>query len=337
MKFILYSDVHAHNFKTHSRVDHSRLDYCIDAIKAVYQKANDEGINVVVFGGDLFDNQRLLPTEVVNRLVDLFINLSEDFPEIVCYAISGNHDYATKNLLHSPAITALTHIERIIPDNFVIIDNQVRILENEKVVLVGIPYYELPEHYNTVLSEISNKVDTLENKNVPKILIIHQTPTGLANPNIPTDTDVNDELYDSFDMVFCGHIHQKQDITPKFSLIGSPLHRDLGDEGDEKGFWIVDTETMTKKFVSTKGNFPEFIRVELSLGQGVPKDDFNYIVPIWKHAVDGTVESVNTENFSSALSPTKLLENYWNEVDGVNKGLLEAGLQCINITIKDNE
>jgi DNA repair exonuclease SbcCD nuclease subunit len=155
--------------------------------------------------------------------------------------------------------------------------------------------------------------------------MIHQTPTGLGNPNIPTDTDVNDPLYDVFDFVWCGHIHWKLPITDKFYLGGSPLHRDLGDEGQDKGFWVQDLTNPTNvNFYSLKGRYPEYKRVKAEeIPEGMQDEYVILDPPVEVTEVDG---DLTAEEFGTDLKAETILTNFYNTVHGKDDELLTTGL-----------
>lgn len=344
MKFIIFSDIHIHDYKTHSTRDRSRLEVGIALLKTIWKYADDHGISRILFVGDLYDMQKLLPTAVVNRMIETFLELAATYPKIKCWAISGNHDHSSKNLLHKSAITALTHIADVVPNNFVLMDDVTELINGghneDPVILSGVPYYEYPEHFQQRLSVANFQSDIIganygEFKPF-RILLVHQTPTGLENKNIPFDTDVHDPLYDIFDEVFCGHIHARQEITPKFTIVGSPMHRDMDDAGVEKGFYVLDTFTREKEWVSLKGNYPEFIVVRVKLGEDIPIDPHNFIVPVIVDGIRLPKEGeADPQDFQTDLSPATLVANYCATIAPDDQQLLTIGLECL--TLKQEE
>lgn len=326
----LFSDVQIHNYKQFAK-GNDRLFHTLDVLDRVWEYAYQVESNFILFSGDWFDSQGSLPTIVVNETIAKLQELREKYPKIICIAITGNHDQASKNLLHSPAVSALRHLERVLPKNFMCIDNSVVEIPNSDIVVFGIPYYEYPEHFRKMLEKQSKEASHSDFKGKKKLLMIHQTPTGLGNPNIPFDTDVNDPLYDVFDAVYDGHIHKRQQITPKFLVVGSPLHRTLEDEGQEKGFIGIHTDDITKwDLVSTRGLYPEFQQLKVRHDDQIPKDTGNYIIPQYEVSKEQAEEGDATvEEFGSDLTAVELMTNYWKEVDGKDEELLKIGLTFI--------
>lgn len=330
-KLVFFSDLQVHNYKQFAQ-GNSRLYDCLDVLDKVWEKAAEIGARFILNGGDTYDSQGSLPTVVVNATIAKFQELALKYPDIICISITGNHDQASKSLWGKPAISAISHIEKVIPKNFIKLDDTSVELPGTNLAVFGIPYYEYPEHFRLALEATvadANHPDFLGKK---KLLMMHQTPSGLGNANIPVDIDVNDPLFDVFDMVIDGHIHKRQQITPKFLVIGSPIHRTLEDEGQEKGFITLNIEEPTQwELVSTRGFYPEFKQMKVRDSSEIPKDSKDYIIPNYEmtraEQVDG---DASVEEFGSNLAALDLVTNYWTEVDGKDGELLKTGLKYIN-------
>lgn len=329
---VVFSDWHIHNYK---RFDNngSRLDNCISVLFDIAEFCVKNNIKTIFFSGDLYDQQKALPKEVVNKTVKAFEKFSKEYPDLNIYAISGNHDHSTKNLIGSEAITGLDHISEICP-NFHVIDNHNRKL-GDGIVVQGIPYYEYKEHYREKLaraSEIAKQSDTYKH-----YLLIHQTPEGLGNDMIPTDTSPKDELYEPFEHIFCGHIHIHKRITEKFTLVGNPIHRDKSDAGHAKGFLVMNLLAPENGLVFKElTGYPKFITA--FEGDEVEDEDFNYVIR--EHRPEELViqENANVEDFNTNLGAQDLLKNYWQEVDGKNEDLLSVGMEFLpNYTLPADE
>jgi DNA repair exonuclease SbcCD nuclease subunit len=231
----------------------------------MFEAADALGIQLILFAGDLYDQQKSLPTEVVNQTISTFRELFSKYPNIHFVAISGNHDHNSKNTSNLKAETGLTHLATIF-DNFLLIDNDY-IDTGENIRIHGIPYYSHKAHYDLALEGCRMNLNTKTN-----LLLIHQTPRH-SNPMIPSDVDPTQ--YGDFDFVFCGHIHKRERVAENFVVVGSPLHRDLGDEGETKGFLIFDTHENDYEFIYL--DYPRFERVKLN---DTPTSVDNYIIPL---------------------------------------------------------
>jgi len=326
LRIPVFGDIHLNQYRQFDNSG-SRFEDCLRVLEYIFEFADLAGSPYVFCTGDIYDNHSTIRTEVVNGVVSCFDRMFKKYPKTVMLAITGNHDQASKSLIDKPASSALEHLETVFEGRFICIDNSCFELEECGITVFGIPYYEYSEHYKKVLEKISKSATKINGK---KVLLIHQTPSGLGNPNIPVDTDVNDELYKPFDVVFCGHIHARQEITPKFWVVGSPLHRSLEDEGQKKGFLIFPTDDVNAiSFVSTRGLYPEFKRVRLKEGEEVPEDERYFIVPEYESKeVEGSVDA-SIDEFGSNLKSSDLLRNFWKTVDGKDEDLLEVGLSLL--------
>lgn len=322
MKFTAITDIHLHNYKKFDK-NGSRLNNCLNVIIDVFEYNHNNDIDITLFPGDLFDSEKLLPTVVVNKTIRLFRDMFKKYPEQKWICISGNHDYATKNLPDSPAETALKHLSIIFEDRFYLIDNQHYIFSDsylEGLPVYGIPYYEYKEHFIDSLITMNKNIGS----NRPRILMIHQTPEH-SNPNIPFDISPRDPLFDDFDLILCGHIHKRERLSNKFWLVGSPLHKSLEDEGQEKGFMVFDTDDIENPEFIYLNHYPHFRRS--SDPDDLDGDSGDYIIPIVE--IEETESDIDESKFSTSLKHSTLVENYYNEVDGEDNEKLKLGLKFL--------
>lgn len=327
---VLFSDWHVHKFKAFAEND-ERLQWSLKVLKDLGDFCKSNGITKILFGGDLYHTQGVLLTEVINSVVEDFTIFFELNPEITFYAISGNHDHASKNLYHKPAITALSHLARIFPNNFILFDNA-SVQVNDGVIFHGIPYYSHKEDFDKKLQELHDYiVENYKDAGYDHHLMIHQTPRMIQNSMIPYDTDPEDAKYKIFQRVWCGHIHVNMDLAENFTLIGNPNHNDLADAGKQKGFLLTNLNNPAKgyKFIHLQG-YPEFIKAKDGdiLEEGLEEN--NYIVRTPDMTMIKTTEQANIEDFNTSLESSKIMENFWVEVtQGADKELLKVGLSFL--------
>ena len=124
----------------------------------------------------------------------------------------------------------------------------------EGVNLVVLPYMH-GKTVEEVKAALGAVVATLR-EGTRNYLFMHYGVSGVAlgpkNLVLPSDHLPADALFlDSFEAVFCGHIHKQQIVTltsPKgrkvqVYLPGSPAYCDFGERNDNKGYIILDTKT----------------------------------------------------------------------------------------------
>lgn len=326
-KIAIFGDIQIHNYKMHG-TGTSRLDNCIACLEDIYARCDAMGITTILFVGDMHDTFGVITVQTLLSTMASFKRLAGLYPNIRMYAISGNHDMATKNLIDSPCVSVLSYIAMTIPSNFSIVDRTYYHVAGEKdsstVAVIGIPYFEYKEHYQNCLQqavELAKKLKDGFSHTV--ILLTHQTPKGTDNDMIPADTNPADPEYKAFDFVFNGHIHKHQQITTNYWNVGSPLHRDAGDIGQEKGFLVLDLDTKKVSRVILTG-YPEFKRISAT---DTPDPNHFNVVELVEDVAQ--IASHDVERFDTSLSNESIMENYWQEVDGKDKELLEVGLSFL--------
>jgi len=312
MLVAVYSDLHIHNYSRYD-VEGSRLDNCLLVLDLLYADCKARGIDLILFSGDMFDQAKGLPKIVINRTVSKFLQLRAEYPEIITYAISGNHDQETKNLIDKPAITALRFLSTIFPGWFNVIDNETVFLDHFSIS--GIPYYPIHEHY---IDELTSRVSDIKDmKYQTNILLNHQTPQGIKNKFVPADIDVINHV--GFNHVFCGHIHQHEVLSDNFTVVGSPLHRDFGDEGEDNGFLIYDIRTNAMERVLLP--LPKFERVDTLDTSSANYQKENIVIP--------EITDEDQKGLDLNLNHHEAVQEYFNKVDGSNMDLLAIGLSLI--------
>lgn len=239
-KAIIFSDLHINDFRSFNE-NGERLTNTLGVLYDMFEAADDLNIDTILFVGDLFDQQKALLVEVINKTTEVFKALFKAYPEIKFVCISGNHDHANKNLPEESAICSISYLEKVF-DNFIVIDNDGYNVGDFKVW--GVPYYQHKEHFIKKLSEVPEYAD---------LVLIHQNSPN-SNPMIKQDFDL--EAVSKFRMVFCGHIHKYEMISDNLTIVGSPLHKDLSDEGQDKGYLIYDFKKNSYKRILL--DYPKF-------------------------------------------------------------------------------
>jgi DNA repair exonuclease SbcCD nuclease subunit len=239
-KVIVFSDLHINDFRSFNE-NGERLTNTLGVLYDMFEAADNLGIDTILFVGDLFDQQKSLLVDVVNKTTKVFKDLFTAYPEIRFICISGNHDHANKNLPDQKSICSITYLEEIF-SGFIIIDNDG--IKVGDYTVWGIPYYQHKEHFIEKLNKVPEKAD---------LVLIHQNSPN-SNPMIKQDFAVED--VERFKKVFCGHIHKYEKISDNLTIVGSPLHKDLSDEGQDKGYLIYDFKKNSYKRVLL--DYPKF-------------------------------------------------------------------------------
>jgi len=304
---IVTSDIHIHSYKAYNEGGR-RLKHGIAYLDYIFRLADVNGIKYILLPGDLFNNMIIIATSVVREVTKCLKSNFDKFPNILIIAVSGNHDQNTQSLFDSPGESALEYLTVIFP-NFILLDKapHTYFTKNNNTI-VGINYYEHSEHFRKVLEEVG------KNRMPGKIhLLTHQT-IGSGLP-IEDTIDPTDPLFDPFDFIYNAHIHSCEQVTDRFINIGSPMHRDAGDIGKKKGFWIVDLDdpVETISFVDITTKFPQFIYK--TVGEELEEWEKDQYI-IWQpdNVTDNVTDKESTSKYRTDLSPQVIMQNYCDEV-----------------------
>ena len=330
-KFLVFSELHIHNYKQFNKGT-NRLLNTLSVLQDVFQKADAEGVRTILFTGDLFDKFGVLSNFVVNRTLATFQKLFNQYPNIIFVALSGNHDFSTKNLIDRPAESSLQYLATAFPIRFFIIDDGVFQCVGQDIQIHGVEYFDYPEHFREALEESIENVKKYkkESPDSTHILMMHQTVWD--NPIIPNDIEADDPLFENFDLVLNGHIHDRGIMAKLFYNIGSPLHRDAGDLGKSKGGVIIEVESPTKIHTTPfniSENYPVFINKEY--GEELTEWEKEQYV-IWTHPqIENKEERIASQKFQSNLAPAELITNFCAELKFKDKELaLTKGLKYVS-------
>jgi len=322
-KAIVVSDIHVHNYKQFN-AQGQRIAQSIKLINYIFRFADKNEINLIMFCGDLFDKFEIISVLVINAVTACFRENFEKYPGIEWLAISGNHDYATKNTIESPGASGQYFLSDIFRNNYYLLDGGM-MDDGEHYTIVTIPYFSNMDDFRKCM-KINYPPFTRENL----YLMMHQT-VWPENPMVPNDIEPDDSIFDPFTQIFNGHIHHPASITEKFINVGSPIHRDAGDVGIRKGFWVVDLadSNVIPAFWDLTDKYPQYIRKPY----GTPVNEWEaqqYIV--WYHPEDmkkAVKQDFDSAKFASDLTPKELVTNYCKEVIPNDNDKLKAGLKLI--------
>lgn len=307
MKGALLTDTHFFNWKTFQGSEESiakngiskrLLEQKTTVLQAV-RIANERKVDFFAHAGDWIHSVGYSQNEALNVAKSIVEEMKAPL-----LSADGNHD---------------TPI-RINPKSANLITNIIRTFS-----------YEPLESYKGI--KIVNYYDAVDYDAIKgyKAVILHKTPLGALTGNYTFDEGVDwKTLAKNNDLVFFGHIHQRQQLGENCYVIGSPYHLNFGDVGD-RGFYIVDFDTKEVEFI--KLDYPEFITVAHP-AQVVPNDGNYYRVLHSKEKVEGEnvvsvvipeffEERIKTSDFNSIL-------NEWLKLNGKDTTYLEMIKEIIS-------
>jgi DNA repair exonuclease SbcCD ATPase subunit/DNA repair exonuclease SbcCD nuclease subunit len=236
LKYIIFSDIHLHTYS--GEVDkESRLSKRLLIQKNILQQIIDLAIQedaIILFGGDLVHAVGNVPVEVINIIHWFFEEIKKC--GLKFYAVEGNHDQIIrKNCPTSHSILSPFQNREQRDKDLVWLKPTIRFIDYDQI-------------------------DDVENIKGFDIVVVHAQP-DLVNKHKHHMEGVNwKKVAKNNRYVFFGHDHTTRKLGAMAYVIGAPLQLTMNDVGEERGCWIVDSETWDVQF--HKLDYPELKRLE---------------------------------------------------------------------------
>jgi len=270
VKYLIFSDLHAHNYREFSEIDptgvNSRLLDCVEVLGEIQKYANSQGIEKVIFCGDLFHLKNNIDSRVIKIILDEFHSL---FSNKRLYLLPGNHDYrmwgsdpTLLELLYDYMVEEGGSRVQIITESTVIEDDGVKL------------YFE---PYTRQVKGLNERIASKAEKDM--IFIGHQDVVGAYYGGYQVTSGLDPKLLaEKFLWAFVGHNHTPSKFSERVISVGAPLQHNFSDIGSERGWWVLDTDAEELTFVENTFS-PKFW--EVKVGEtipGNPERDFYRVV-----------------------------------------------------------
>ncbi len=245
MKYLVFSDLHAHNFSDCSTLVregvNSRLQDCLDTVSFVRETAMQNQVDAILFGGDLFHVGKKIDTPVFNETHAAIRALSEVAP---VHLLVGNHDQVNnRGTIH--ALQTFSHKE----DPHPLYVHTVHCAFTTYALSRDDPqeqqtFYFCP--YRRRRADILPGLQACEeyaHQHSGMVALIHQALSGIpVGPGVFPDEEVSmDDLPKSTALNLLGHYHKHLIIDARTMSIGSPLQHHWQDEGVTKYIWLMES------------------------------------------------------------------------------------------------
>lgn len=252
MRIAAFSDVHAHIYKefdSQSGVTGSqRLDNIVSSLAYIRQWCSDNGVKYVLFAGDMFHVRGKVDTLVFNAVYDEIERFN--YAGIKIIMIAGNHDQYDNSDVPENSIHAFKKLKGVYVYDTVgthPIYGQIPNPEDPTEDLIYTEALVVCAPYSKNVQMVKDYITSVEKKDIPQILLFHLGISGafVGSGSYPmADAFTVDDLRpDLFKYIIGGHFHRRQFLGGhKHALYcGAPLQHSFGDEGEDKGFYVVDT------------------------------------------------------------------------------------------------
>jgi DNA repair exonuclease SbcCD nuclease subunit len=248
MKLLFFSDLHAHNWSQfHTRLENglnSRLNDCVDILRQAVRVVQDNGVDHVLFLGDLFECRTAIDVDV---FFETFRAMRELSSVVTVWLLKGNHDCHNK-MGDVYSIEAFRDLPNVI------------VLDEPKDHIPGIPDVRIAAY--PYMADVEQLKQHMANMPATDLVLLHQSiregTIGPYNTTIAAELSLKDLPLDRCRYVFAGDYHKRQFFGPdgRVHYIGSPLQLKADEVGEEKGFTLLDTNDWSIVTVPTV--FPKF-------------------------------------------------------------------------------
>lgn len=326
MKIAVITDTHFGARKGNDMILDSQLKFFRNQFIPELRAA---GITTILHLGDFFDNRVHINSKILNTAVRL---LSEEMAEFQIYIMVGNHDSYFESTIDVNSIEPLSLISNVH------IVKSITEIEFDKRKFVMVPW---------IVNEEEAKVDI--QKSDADVCVGHfelKSFDMFKNKICENGFDYQFFL-NKFKLTLSGHFHTRSERElngNKIHYIGNAYHLTRNDIGDERGYGILDTNSLeltlidnreSMKFVALK--YPQKVTKELVFGNTVDVyADYNSV------SEEEMLKYISEiESFSPAQPVTKKLLNtmtYSTTADiqiGSVSDFMNEYIQALEIENKD--
>lgn len=223
-----------------------------------YLKEN--GIKDIIHLGDFYDNRNSINVLVKTEVYKLFEEYLKDFNITI---LVGNHDSFFKTTI---SVNSLKFLKQF-PNVTLVEDVELHKFNGRDILLV--PWQVDNEEFR---QRVANKQTDCE------VLMGHLEIQGFKfnNKAVCEHGLKTDMFMNNFKLVFSGHFHTRSSIKRKdqvIQYIGNPYHLTRHDIDDDRGFCVLNTDTLEYEFINNnvsiryvKLTYPDAIEPEKIAG-----------------------------------------------------------------------
>lgn len=193
----------------------------------------DNGIEIVIHLGDMFDNRNHLSAQDIDYVMNEFIPGFEDTGAVM-YVVTGNHDVAYKN---TNSISSLSILHS---DSFHIIDDELSVVNTNG----DTSFYLCPWLNSENTEKLLEDIETCAGEN--KILCGHFEfqNAKMYKSSKTCDHGLDHKKFKNYKKILSGHFHHSSTLG-NIEYIGALFHYNWMDHNDWRGFTVYDSKTDT--------------------------------------------------------------------------------------------
>lgn len=217
-----------------------RTDDILWSCKVIREYCKSFNIDVVLILGDLYHNRQSIEIDVNAKVCRFFEQTKEAYDQ-QWIVFPGNHDMFLRHSWEINSLSPLRKHLKVIED--------ICIIDIQGTRFWVVPFITYEKTYMRVIQSIINHSDFKAGEDN---LLTH---IGVRSATLNTCFLIKDWSIVSFDgmpfnRIYTGHFHSKQQIGDNVWYPGSPIPFKF-DEGDvAHGFYVLDTQQNTHKFIN---------------------------------------------------------------------------------------
>jgi DNA repair exonuclease SbcCD nuclease subunit len=231
-KFLIFSDIHIHPHKK----SQERLQDCLNVLDWVFQKAIENEVDAVLFGGDLLHDRQKIDSLTYMEVFNILEKYQNEKFQV--YLLLGNHDLWFANNWRVSSVIPFKALK-----NFEVID------KTECKIINGTSWHFIPYTHDPVVELDKLKSNDIKNS----YLLAHLAIDGAKLNSFGTTADVivehdgdmiivDKNLFSKYKRAFFGHYHCPQKLSKTIEYIGSPLQLSFGEVNEDKHLIILDSK-----------------------------------------------------------------------------------------------
>tara|TARA_R100000951_G_scaffold113960_1_gene117132 strand:+ start:77 stop:1132 length:1056 start_codon:yes stop_codon:yes gene_type:complete len=281
-KVAIFSDLH---LGVHSNSSDWH-NYAVEWAHWFRDECRSKGIKDLIFAGDWHHNR----SEISVNTLQISADILDIFSEFNLIAITGNHDIYYK---HRTDVNSLS------------------IFKNRKNVTV-LEKYETLEAFDKKISFCPWNTSTKDIEESDLIVGHFEIETFKMNTYKTCEEGVKvKDLLKKSELIISGHFHTRHE--KKFGAgtilyVGNPFQMDFGDAGNQKGYHILDLDTMEYEFFANNIS-PNYNKISLSdmvqAGEITPIIRAKFTNNIVKVKIDMNISQEDMDILQRALTTLK--------------------------------
>lgn len=234
MKIAIFTDTHFGASKSNQHFLDSQHKFFKELL---IPYCKDNSISTMICMGDFYDNRQTLNIKVSTEVHNLFENDLKDFD---FHLLVGNHDTYYRTTTETNSLKHLSIFQ-----NVTVYEQTTEVsLGNRKFCFV--PWITDDEKFVNYTNSISEKFDAVFGH--------FEIKSFMLNSKISAESGfTSDQVIKLSDRIFSGHFHtrSKKEYGNSFiEYIGNIVHLTRNDIGQNKGFIVLDTETMKHEYIN---------------------------------------------------------------------------------------